>query len=161
MQKAIWVVDIEASGLSPTSYPIEVGIVNGQREYQRLISPAQSWKHWSPKSEELHGIPRRQLYSEGTTPIEVAGELNSMLGDSTVFSDHGDWDSFWLQRLYDCVGIKQTFTLADITTLLDECQMRRFAITLDKLRKTGNYRAHRALDDARVIHSAVISAFTS
>jgi len=161
MQQAIWIVDIEASGLSPASYPIEVGMVNGQREYQRLISPAPSWTHWSPKSEQLHGISRTQLNSEGISPLMVAGELNHLLGTSTVFSDHEDWDGFWLQQLFDSAGIKRTFSIADIATLLDTRQMETFAAALDKLRKNGNYRVHRALDDARAIHRAVACALSS
>ena len=161
MHKAIWVMDIEASGLSPASYPIEVGMFNGQREYQQLISPAPSWTHWNPSSEQLHGIARTQLHSEGISPLMVAGALNSMLGASTVFSDHGDWDGFWLQQLFDSAGIKRTFSIADITTLLDTRQMETFAAALDKLRDTGHYRVHRALDDARAIHRAVACALSS
>ncbi|TNE82645.1 MAG: hypothetical protein EP334_01325 [Gammaproteobacteria bacterium] len=156
MQQAIWVVDIEASGLSPASYPIEVGVVNDQREYQRLITPAPFWTHWSPSSEQLHGISREQLYREGILPMMVVGELNRLLGTATVISDHVDWDSFWLKQLFDCAGIKPTFSIADINTLLSEHQMKAFAATLDNLRETGNYITHRALDDARMIHRALV-----
>ncbi len=161
MQQAIWVVDIEASGLSPASYPIEVGLVNGQREYQNLITPAPFWTHWSPRSEQLHGISREQLYSEGVSPIIVAGELNRVLGTATVFSDHVDWDSFWLQRLFHCAGIRPTFSIGDITTRLDDHEMEAFAATLDNLNKTSNHITHRALDDARVIHRALVCALLS
>lgn len=161
MQQAIWVVDIEASGLSPVSYPIEIGLVNGQREYQSLITPAPFWTHWSASSEQLHGISRQQLYSEGILPIMVAGEVNRLLGTATIISDHADWDSFWLQQLFHCAGIKPTFSIADITTLLNEHQMDTFKMAIDKLHKTGNYKVHRALDDARVIHRALFCALSS
>lgn len=161
MQKTIWVVDIEASGLSPASYPIEIGVVNGRQEYQSLISPAESWTHWSPESERLHGISRPVLNEKGTPALEVATYLNNLLGASTIYTDHGDWDAFWLQRLFEYAGIRQAFTVADITTLLDQPQMRAFATALDKLSKTSGHRAHRALDDARIIHKAVICALSN
>lgn len=161
MQKEIWVVDIEASGLSPASYPIEVGVFNGLREYQSLISPAEPWTHWSPKAEELHGISRVELYKTGTSAPVVARSLNRLLGTSTVFSDHGDWDGFWLKRLFENAGIKQTFAVEDISTLLGNGQAGVFDAYLGKLCKTKGYRAHRALNDARIIHRAVIYALST
>ncbi|MEZ5529851.1 MAG: exonuclease domain-containing protein [Porticoccaceae bacterium] len=161
MQKEIWVVDIEASGLSPASYPIEVGVFNGRQEYQSLISPAEPWTHWSLKAEELHGISREELDKTGTSSPVVAGSLNRLLGASTVFSDHGDWDDFWLKRLFENAGIKQTFAVEDISTLLSDGQAGVFDAYLGKLRKTKEYRAHRALDDARIIYRAIIYALST
>ena len=39
----LWILDVEASGLSPISYPIEIGLVSGEQEYQTLILPDESW----------------------------------------------------------------------------------------------------------------------
>ena len=150
----LWVIDIEASGLSPISYPIEVGLVNDRREYQTLIVPEDCWDHWSQKSEELHNISRKELYEKGKAAIVVAKELNELLGNQAVYSDHEDWDSFWLRRLFETVAVKQQFSVMAINTLLDN----RKTSTFDKLGESKNQYTHRALDDARANRSVVIEA---
>lgn len=149
-----WVIDIEASGLSQASYPIEVGLINSQQEYQALIVPEFSWNHWSLKSEQLHGISRAELYEKGKTAIVVAKELNQLLRSQPVFSDHADWDSFWLRRLFVSAQIKQEFSVQHINKLLAHSQFGTF----DKLIGSSVDYAHRALDDARVNRHAVVEA---
>ena len=158
MQRDIWVIDIEASGLSPASYPIEVAIVNGDQEYQALIIPADSWTHWSLKAAALHGISRHDLENSGKPARRVARELNRILEGKTVYSDHSDWDGFWLQKLFEHAGIEQTFVLMDITTRLEGFQQDQFVDALQTLTQSASHRAHRALDDARVIHRAITLA---
>lgn len=144
--KGFWVIDIEASGLSPRSYPIEVGLVNDQQEYQALIAPEDSWVHWNQKSGELHGIPRKELFEHGKAAVVVAMELNELVGKKAVYSDHEDWDSFWLRRLFESVGIEQAFPVLDINELLDNSISGVF----DGLRTSQGPYTHRALDDARL-----------
>lgn len=62
--KKLWVIDIEASGLRPASYPIEIGIVGAGTEYQSLIVPEEGWQHWSTESEAVHGICREVLFDQ-------------------------------------------------------------------------------------------------
>lgn len=154
----LWIVDIEASGLSPRSYPIEVGFYNGHVKYQALIIPEDSWCYWSPKSEELHGISRMELFEKGRDAKVVADELNALLGASIVYSDHEDWDGFWIQRLFKTVGVAQSFTVSDISGLLDNEATGVYVAAFDKLISSKTYRAHRALDDALVIHGAITRA---
>ena len=152
-----WILDIEASGLSPISYPIEVGLVNDQQEYQALIVPEDAWEHWSPRSEELHGISRKELYEKGKAAVVVARELNELLGTQAVYSDHEDWDSFWLRRLFETVGIKQEFPVVDINELLDNNKASAF---YELSKHQGQY-THRALDDARVNRRVVIETLNA
>jgi len=152
-----WVIDIEASGLSPISYPIEIGLLNDRQEYQALIVPEDSWYHWSPKSEDLHGISREELYEKGKAAVVVAKELNELLGTQAVYSDHEDWDSFWLGRLFESVGIRQELSVVDINSLLEIGRTGSF----DELSQYKKKYSHRALDDARVNRHAVIEALTS
>ncbi len=157
----IWVLDIEASGLSPVSYPIEIGLVNAEQNYQTLIRPEESWGHWSLKAHELHGISRQDLFDKGQRAEVVAQQLNRLLAAETVYSDHEDWDSFWIGRLFEAVAIEQTFNVADLSTLLGGHRAGTFASCFDELSQASDYRAHRALNDARLIHQAAMFALNS
>jgi len=157
----IWVLDIEASGLSPVSYPIEIGLVNAEQNYQTLIRPEESWEHWSLKAYELHGLSRQDLFNKGQRAEVIAQQLNRLLASETVYSDHGDWDSFWIGRLFEAVAIEQTFNVADLSTLLVGHRAETFVTCCDKLSQAGDYRAHRALNDAHLIHQAAMFALNS
>lgn len=154
----LWIVDIEASGLSPNSYPIEVGLYNGQNAYHSLIIPEESWCHWSLKAEAMHGISRKTLFEQGKPIAVVAKELNRLLGTNVVYSDHEDWDNFWLKRLFSAVNITPNFRVADINELLNNETMSIYVTTLDKLSKRKDHQAHRALNDAHIIHGAISRA---
>jgi len=150
----LWVLDIEASGLSPVSYPIEIGLVNHGQAYQALIVPEDSWEHWCLKSKELHGISRKDLHEKGKSAVVVANELNALLGTQAVYTDHEDWDSFWLRRLFETVRVSQTFSVVDFNKLLDNHKTNAF----DAFRRPDHHFTHRALDDARVNRRAIIEA---
>jgi len=151
----LWVIDLEASGLDPASYPIEVGIVGREKEYQALIIPEKGWQFWSNESEVVHGIPRQELYDNGRPTVEVANELNALLAGATVYSDCRQWDGFWQQVLFGTVGIHQQFKLEDITDLLEGKRAKVYIAAYDDIRQSGEHRTHRALDDARVIYQAM------
>lgn len=149
------VVDVEASGLSPLSYPIEVGIYGNRVQYQKLILPVKSWDHWSAKAEALHGLSRDHLLRNGKHVRDVARELNSLLGATCVYSDHADWDGFWIQRLFAAASIRQHFSVADIRDLFTTGELADYTTAFEGLNRDVRRRAHRALDDARTIHEAM------
>lgn len=157
----VWILDIEASGLSPVSYPIEIGLVNAEQEYQTLILPQESWVHWCLKAHELHGLSRQDLFDKGRPADVVAKELNRLLAFKTVYSDHEDWDSFWMSRLFEAVAIEQKFYVADLNTLLSGNKASTFVTRIDELSQASGYRAHRALNDARIIHRVATWALNS
>jgi hypothetical protein len=90
----------------------------------------------------------------------VAKELNAHLGTQAIYSDHQDWDSFWCHRLFETVGLGQKFGVFDITALMGGKQLDSFILTLEELSNSTSkgFCAHRALNDARVVHQAVILA---
>ena len=47
------IIDVEASGFGPYSYPIEIGVAldNGDK-YCTLILPAPAWTHWDEEAEK-------------------------------------------------------------------------------------------------------------
>lgn len=118
---AIAFIDVEASGLGPHSWPIEVGWVF-EKDIARsmLIRPADRWSMtaWEKPAEKLHGISPTQLVTHGKDPLEAALVLNAALADMQVYSDAPDYDSFWLFRLYDAAGVRPNFRLHDLGDLL-------------------------------------------
>ena len=105
---AIAFVDVEASGLGPYSWPIEVGwAFHGEAPRSVLIRPAEGWpmQAWEKSAESLHRIAPDQLLAEGRDALDVALGLNAALGRATVYSDAPDYDSFWLFRLYTAAGV--------------------------------------------------------
>ena len=149
-----WVVDIEASGLSSRSYPIEIGLFNGTDHYQTLICPEEEWQHWNARAESLHGLSRHYLEKHGSAARKVCEEINNLVGGCVLFSDHDDWDGFWLQRLYASTGVQQQFLVASLIELLGQGKQEEFSALVSELRRRGEYRSHRALDDAGVFHQA-------
>lgn len=149
----MWVIDFEASGLDKRSYPIEVGITNGKDCYSSLIKPFDTWQYWSNDAEAIHRIPRNQLLEQGEKAELVANSLNNHLNGDVVYCDAIAWDTFWCQVLFSYTGIHQQFELRTIESLLsDEQHLAQYLMVKDELEASGRYVAHRALDDAKLIH---------
>lgn len=119
-------LDIEASSLSGTSYPIEVGWVHedGQGE-SHLVRPESTWTDWDPAAEKLHGITRAQLCESGMPATEVAQRLVACLGSDgcALVSDSPQTDGVWLGRLMMVAG-RQPLPLLDFDALCGE-ELRR------------------------------------
>jgi hypothetical protein len=106
----IYFVDLEASSLEPSSFPIEVAWVdeNGQGEGY-LVRPESLWlvdpSAWSPQAERLHGISLAQLAAEGKPAAWVARRVLAVLGPERAvgITDVAGWDQAWLSKLLDVV----------------------------------------------------------
>ena len=144
------VIDVEASGLDPDSYPIEIAVsVDGQmREW--LIRPKSAWTFWSVAAEGIHGISRDQLNSEGLPVEQVADELESFLSDKTVYSDAANWDQFWVFRLFP--NHQPSFQIAHLKDVLD---WQLFLQNRQNLVESGQFQVHRAAEDVRLIQQAI------
>lgn len=143
-------VDFEASGIAPDSYPIEVAVVYPGGEYQSLIQPARYWDHWSYDAQDMHGISREQLISEGTPPLAVAQEMNRLFDGKTLCSDNPA-DCYWLDVLYEAAGIEATFEVKPLEALVG----REAASEI--LKRLPLRRGHRALQDVQALSRAVES----
>jgi hypothetical protein len=151
-------IDLEASGLSAASWPIEVGwaFETGPAR-SLLIRPDPSWAPhaWSPEAERLHRIGRADLDRDGVAAVEAAEALNAALSGTTVWSDAPDWDGFWLYRLFSAAKVRQRFSLSDFGRLMrahaaaEEAAIRRAALV--------SPRRHRAGPDAK--HLQTLYAF--
>lgn len=113
-------IDLEASGLSARSWPIEVGwCFAGSGPQAMLIKPPEEWSldEWSTDAEALHGVSHKTILKKGIEPKKVCESLNAALTGKVVYSDAPDWDGFWLYRLFQAAKLRQTFKLSDLSTL--------------------------------------------
>lgn len=145
-------LDLEASGLGPDSWPIEVGwcFENGDPE-TFLIRPSDDWPldAWDPKAEGLHGLTMAEVTRAGNSIAVVCERLNDVLGDATVFSDAPDWDGFWLYRLFTAAGMKQQFEISNFAGLFDRISSDALNAIIRRAGRISPHR-HRARDD--VLH---------
>ncbi|MCI5043722.1 MAG: hypothetical protein MRY72_03405 [Aquisalinus sp.] len=114
-------IDLEASGLGPKSWPIEVGWgFHGWPARSMLVKPHASWslEAWEKTAEELHRISPDTLVRQGTAPLEVALVLNAAFANADVYSDAPSFDGFWLYRLYEAAGVRANFRLHNIASLI-------------------------------------------
>ncbi|SFX29046.1 hypothetical protein [Marinospirillum alkaliphilum] len=144
-----YIVDVEASGFGRGSYPIEVGFARPDGTTSaRLICPQPGWTHWNDEAQEVHGITREQLLSEGLPPVEVADWLNTELRGLTVFSDSWGFDSSWIALLFDEAERLQMFRVETLNKLLSEKQLVDWGKTKQQVLEELNLVRHRAADDA-------------
>jgi len=99
-------IDFEASSLSKTSYPIEVGwvFVDGRSE-GHLIRPAPGWDDWSVQAEAVHGIARTTLERDGMAHDRVANRMVEVLSGHDLFASAPSWDGKWLSALLRAAGL--------------------------------------------------------
>lgn len=147
-----YIVDVEASGLGPGSYPIEIGLALwGEKRYCSLIKPDDRWQHWDSSAEELHNISRNTLNTRGKPIPVVAHELNSLLHGKTVYSDGWVVDEPWIIRLFESAGVSKQFTIYDLQTILSEKQMEIWHDTKQHVITDLQLTRHRASNDARIV----------
>jgi len=146
------IIDVEASGFGPQSYPIEVGVVrhDGER-YCRLIKPFDDWDFWEISAEKVHGITRLHLMQHGISGADMCFELNQFLGKHTAYSDGWVVDSPWLNTLYERAGIEMSFHISSLEMILNENQMNLWHGTQDKVIHQLQLKRHRASNDALII----------
>ncbi|MGF1463006.1 MAG: exonuclease domain-containing protein [Maricaulaceae bacterium] len=145
-------IDVEASGLGPQSWPIEVAWVNlDGAAAATLIQPHPDWsmQAWMASAEALHGLTPDQVYREGAPVASIASNLNDTLHDATVISDAPAFDGFWLGRLFEAADLAPAFGLTDwMAALAPFGRASRLASAVERA-ATHAPRTHRALADAR------------
>lgn len=103
---AIAFLDFEASSLSPTSYPIEIGwaVAGAEAAESHLILPHPDWIDWDPAAQGVHGISRSQLFEHGLAGPAVLALMTRSLAGLVVYSDAPAEDGHWLDRLCMACG---------------------------------------------------------
>jgi hypothetical protein len=153
------IIDVEASGFGPHSYPIEVGVVKGNGDrYCSLIRPEPDWTEWSEDAESLHGISREVLQRKGKSIQQVCAELNHFLLDETVYSDAIGHDQRWLMRLFYSAEIIQHFKVSAIETITSLGQLEVWDETRLQVQTELGLARHRASSDALLIQRIYVAA---
>lgn len=154
MQKTArpYIIDLEASGFGPYSYPIEVGLALGpDTKFCSLIAPAPGWTHWDAEAEKVHRVPRDILETYGKPALQVALRLNELLGNSTVYSDGWVVDQPWLIELFRHAGVAQQFSISPLEMILSEPQMEIWHDVKKQVTSELALTRHRASYDALII----------
>lgn len=156
MEKII-TLDIEASGLSSDSYPIEIGVVlPDNSSWCHLIKPAESWNHWNQEAQKLHHITQENLLSHGKDIRAIAESLNDLLNDKIAYSDCWVLDDRWLQKLYAEARLTPSFRLRDIMHILKEDDFMHWETIKSTIAKELNIERHRATNDARILQESFL-----
>ena len=151
-------IDIEASGLEPESYPIELGWADTLGNSDGFfVRPLDEWTHWDPVAASIHGIARDELFERGLHVIDAAEKLNDMLGFETVYCDALDSDLFWISRLFDAANIEPSFQLADFHQLY-KLLSKQHMLSLQRVLKDLPI-PHRAQADAERYAKAVLASY--
>lgn len=152
------ILDIEASGFGPGSYPIEIGLVtSGGKAWCSLVRPEPDWLHWDDKAAAMHGITRERIERQGRSVGEIAAELNELLRGQIVYSDAWAHDYPWLNRIYESADRCPSFKLENLRALLDEQQAAHWHEVKTRLIASLGSPRHRASADARLLQQTFLA----
>jgi len=148
------IMDVEASGLSTDSYPIEVAWQHrfiSSRHDSFLIKPVDTWIYWDAYAEHhVHRISRATLQTQGLSVIEAASRLNDALQGQIVYTDAVTHDRQWIKCLFNTSHIEMNFRMHCVYSLVEPAKVEPF-----KKRQAELKIEHRALPDARAIVSTL------
>jgi hypothetical protein len=146
------IIDVEASGFDPQSYPIEIGVAldNGDK-FCTLIQPQDDWTHWDDGAEQVHQVTREMLMSNGSPVQDVTAQLNDLLAGMTLYSDGWVVDKPWLIKLFHAAATPMLFSVSPIELILNEEQLSIWHPTKEQIADEVNLMRHRASNDAWII----------
>lgn len=125
--EVIYILDLEASSLGDTSFPIEIAWIDHEgRGEQHLIRPAPAWLgadgkplDWDPEAEKLHGIHFVMLIEQGIPLEDVACRAAEVLGEpgAEIYSDAPGPDGYWVGRLLLAARVYLPVPVRDVRRL--------------------------------------------
>lgn len=151
------IVDCEASGLHPESYPIQVAWidVNTKETDVFYIKPHDTWLHWDYNAQDIHNIRREMLVDIGL-PLKAAAQrfLDATNdGNCIVYSDAPEFEGFWLGTMFDTANVSPSAGALEVAYVLDLLDTRQKKREMSRIMRNQN-RPHDALDDCRMILAA-------
>lgn len=158
----ILAIDFEASCLPRhgRSYPIEVGIADGQGTARSwLIRPSSQWEGWTwtEEAERLHGLTRERLFDEGQSATVVTVELRQAVAGHCLVAD-SEIDGYWMRTLAAAGGVSPLPAIEHIMTLVGQLDLpdEEVRACVDLVDRRG-FPRHRAADDARWLAALIAS----
>ncbi|TPH15750.1 hypothetical protein [Litorilituus lipolyticus] len=148
------ILDIEASSLGFTSYPIEVAITSSMgQSASYLIQPITIWQkqgEWDVYAEKyIHKISQEMLITNGENVISVARNLNKMFRGKLLFCGNLEYDGIWLCKLFQAANVGVEFHLTDLTYLLESWGASKTEQFWNIYNNITNSQPHRALPDTK------------
>ncbi|PLX85178.1 MAG: hypothetical protein C0617_05700 [Desulfuromonas sp.] len=146
------IIDVEASGFGPFSYPIEIGLAlsSGER-FCTLIAPHPEWTHWDEEAEKEHEVTQEILTAHGRPLQAVAANLNEILEGQTIYSDGWVVDKPWVDKLFYMAGVPCKFSVSALELILSEPQMDIWHTAKNRVITDMDLKRHRASSDALII----------
>ena len=147
--KPIAVLDFEASGLHDDSYPIEVawGFASTLEIEHHLIMPAPDWEYWDWMAQEIHGISRAKLFSEGKGGPFICARMLKELAGHDVYADGVEYDQMWMDTLFEAAGLKGQAPVLQHFQMLVSYKGEGVAAEAAEIAARTHPRTHRAGDD--------------
>ena len=121
----IVILDFEASGLSESSFPIQVAYNIGYDIKSFYINPesVDGWDYWDEEAEKVHGLSREFLLNNGMQASEVVKIMKGDLDGMVVYSDAPDFESMWCEALFYSQGLELNFNFKNI---INRCFIEKF-----------------------------------
>lgn len=135
IDQAVFIIDIEASGIQERSFPIEIAwsSLDGRSAGSALIRPETEWElgTWDGPAEAVHGISLDQLMRNGEPADQVAARFLHTVAGGELFSDARLHDTAWLRMLTDALWPPESAPkVRDIRELIHEIRRDRFETLL-------------------------------
>lgn len=146
-------LDIEASSLSGSSYPVEVAwnLPDGNIECY-LINPylyPREYDDWSPDAQATHGLSREYLMNNGEAPNFVTQKMLNSLSGVDIYTNAPEFDGVWIRRLFNAVGKDMSFRFKDTFQLFSYFCPEPFQHDKEARERAGGI--HRASFDVKYL----------
>ena len=114
-------IDIEASGLSEDSFPLEIGwTIDGDYVESFLVKPDKQWNinSWSNEAKKLHNIELKDVIDFGNENEKIAKKMNEDLEGFVLLSDSVSHDIRWVNMIFSASLIERKFKIVSIEKFL-------------------------------------------
>ncbi|MDN3519273.1 hypothetical protein QWY84_16785 [Aquisalimonas lutea] len=160
-------LDIEASGLEPGSFPVEIawslrdGTINGA-----LVRPHPEFDmdSWDPRAEELHGLSIDYLEQHGEDAGVIISRLRAGTQGAPMYCDAIAFDPHWLEILWMVSGAwiargdyPRLLAAYELFSDVSEAPIQAMERLREAIsRDDRSLRPHRAKDDVRALLTAYL-----
>ena len=147
----VLILDIEATGLCPDSYPIEIAYADPLESWvtSSLIQPHPNWEDlpWDEQAQTLTGIAPA-LLKNAIPATKVAKKVADDLSKADlVLSDAPEWDNRWLNRLLDLNQTPIKIDIKDFRSTINHFNPLRQYLSTYKCLNIYDKSEHRAAGD--------------
>jgi len=165
------VIDFEACGFGPGTWPIEVGWIRAGDQSPRSMTirphPKFNLDLWQPGSQKIHKLTLPEIQRDGMEAVDVLAAMRRDLAGCIVISDAPSFDQSWLNTLALACDQAPPFQIADLIAVFNLFHKITGATVRDMLNEfrlsmeRSGPAPHRAGDDVFQVMSALRAAFSA